>query len=39
MSRPWVEDVQKPKDIIAEMIKPRTLDQMIAEYEHEREET
>jgi hypothetical protein len=35
MSRPWMEDPPKPKDIIAEMIKPKSLDQYIAEYELE----
>lgn len=37
MSRPWIEDKQTPKDAIAELIKPRSLNDMIAQYELEQE--
>lgn len=38
MSRPWIEDVVKPKDILAEMMKPKTLNDVIAEFEAEQDE-
>jgi hypothetical protein len=38
MSRPWVEDIEKPKDIIAEMLKPKTFDDVMREYELEHAE-
>ncbi len=37
MSRPWIEETKTQKDIIAELIKPRSLDEMIAQYERETE--
>jgi hypothetical protein len=37
MSRPWIEEKQTPKDIIAELTKPRTLNDMISQFEMEEE--
>lgn len=38
MSRPWIEEAEKPKDIIANLLKPKTLNDVIAEYEVEQAE-
>jgi hypothetical protein len=35
MSRPWIEEITNPKDAIAELVRPRTLNEMISEYERE----
>jgi hypothetical protein len=35
MSRPWVEDVNTPKNILAELVKPKTFNDVMAEYEQE----
>jgi hypothetical protein len=37
MSRPWIEEIVKPKDVLAELIKPKTLNDVIREYELEHE--
>lgn len=33
MSRPWIEDVKKPQDQINELIRPKTLAQLIEDFE------
>lgn len=38
MSRPWVEDAPKTKDILKELIKPKTLNDVLHEYELEQQE-
>ena len=38
MSRPWIEEIDKPADVLAEMIKPKTLNDVLREYELEQEE-
>jgi hypothetical protein len=38
MSRPYVREVDRPEDAIKAMLKPKTFDAMIAEYESERAE-
>lgn len=38
MSRPWVEDIVKPKDALAELVKPKTLNDVLREYELEQDE-
>ena len=38
MSRPWVEEIAKPADVIAELLKPKTLNDVLAEYEAEQED-
>jgi hypothetical protein len=38
MSRPWVEDIVKPKDVLAEMIKPKSFNDVIREFELEQAE-
>ncbi len=38
MSRPWVEDIVKPKDVLAEMLKPKSLNDVIREFELEQAE-
>lgn len=37
MSRPWIEDIASPKDVLKELVKPKTLNQVIEEYEMEQE--
>lgn len=38
MSRPDIREIAKPKDVLAEMVRPKTFDEMMAEHEREREE-
>jgi hypothetical protein len=38
MSRPWVEEATTPKDIIAELIKPKTLNDVLREHDLEQAE-
>lgn len=38
MARPWIEDTQKPKDLIAELVRPRTFDEMMREHDLEQAE-
>lgn len=35
MSRPWVQEIETPKDIIKELIRPRSISEVVAEYEAE----
>lgn len=38
MARPWIEDTKTAKDMIAELIKPKTFDEVMHEYELEQAE-
>jgi hypothetical protein len=38
MSRPWVEEATTTKDIIADLIKPKTLNDVLREHELENAE-
>ena len=38
MSRPYIREIAKPKDVLAEMVRPKTFDEMMAEHERERED-
>lgn len=38
MSRPWVEEALKTTDVLAEMLKPKTLNDVLAEYDMEQAE-
>lgn len=38
MSRPWIEEVEKPLDVLKELLKPKTYNDVIAEYELEQAE-
>lgn len=38
MARPWIEETQTAKDVIAELIKPKTFDDVMREYELEQTE-
>jgi hypothetical protein len=38
MSRPWIEETMKPADSLAELVKPKTLNDVLREYELERED-
>jgi hypothetical protein len=35
MSRPWVEEIERPRDILAEMIKPKSFNDVMREFESE----
>jgi hypothetical protein len=38
MSRPWIEDAIRPKDVLAELLKPKTLNDMLREHELQQED-